>query len=89
MMVRGIPILITMRRIKRKNMHTITLFRDCVSKYPSRPMLINEADGKVWTYSDVESHSNRVANFIHSQGFRKGDCIAYFMENRPEYIAHW
>ena len=37
----------------------------------------------------VEEYSNRVANYFHSLGYKKGDSIAFFMENRPEYIATW
>ena len=37
----------------------------------------------------VEEHSNRVANYFHSLGYKKGDAVAFFMENRPEHIATW
>ena len=37
----------------------------------------------------VEEYSNRVANYFHSLGYKKGDSVAFFMENRPEYIATW
>ena len=37
----------------------------------------------------VEEYSNRVANYFHSLGYIKGDSMAFFMENRPEYIATW
>ncbi len=37
----------------------------------------------------VEEYSNRVANYFMSRGFRKGDTVALFMENRPEYVATW
>ena len=26
---------------------------------------------------------------MYSKGFRKGDAVAFFMENRPEYVASW
>ena len=37
----------------------------------------------------VEEYSNRVANYFISLGYKKGDSVAFFMENRPEYIATW
>ena len=37
----------------------------------------------------MEEYSNRVANYFHSLGYKKGDSVALFMENRPEYIATW
>jgi solute carrier family 27 fatty acid transporter 1/4 len=33
--------------------------------------------------------TNRVANYFASQGYKKGDSIALFMENKPEYICVW
>ena len=41
------------------------------------------------SFCQVEEYSNRVANYFHSLGYKKGDSIAFFMENRPEYIATW
>ena len=37
----------------------------------------------------MEEYSNRVANYFLSLGYVKGDSVAFFMENRPEYIATW
>jgi len=37
----------------------------------------------------VEDYSNRVCDVFRGRGFRKGDVVALFMENRPEYVATW
>ncbi len=37
----------------------------------------------------METYSNRIANYMIEKGFRKGDSVALFMENRPEYVATW
>lgn len=37
----------------------------------------------------METYSNRIANFFLSRGYSKGDTVALFMENRPEYVATW
>ena len=37
----------------------------------------------------METYSNRVANYFLSQGYAKGDSVALFMENRPEYVGLW
>ena len=31
----------------------------------------------------------RVANFFLSEGFVKGDSVAVFMANRPEFVCVW
>ena len=47
------------------------------------------AQDETWTFGQVEEYSNRVANYFLSLRFQKGDCVAIFMENRPEYVATW
>ena len=37
----------------------------------------------------METYSNRVANYFLSRGYAKGDSVALFMENRPEYVGLW
>ena len=37
----------------------------------------------------VEDYSNKVANYFSAQGYKKGDSVALFMENRPEYVCLW
>ena len=39
----------------------------------------------------MESLSNRIANYFLQRGYKKGDAVALFMENRPgkgTYINH-
>lgn len=37
----------------------------------------------------METYSNRVANYFLSRGYAKGDAVALFMENRPQYVGLW
>lgn len=37
----------------------------------------------------MEAHSNRIANYFLQRGYQKGESVALFMENRPEYVATW
>lgn len=69
------------------NMATPHLFRKVAKKHPDKVCFIFE--GEKWTYQQVEEFSNRVANYFAAQGFQKGDEVALFMENRPEYACIW
>jgi len=40
------------------------------------------------TYKELNEAANRVANYLANKGFGKGDTIALFMENRPEYLIY-
>jgi len=37
----------------------------------------------------VDEMSNRVANYFAAKGYKKGDCVALFLENRPMYVCIW
>lgn len=46
-------------------------------------------EGQDITYADFEARANRFAHWGQSVGLKKGDTVALFMENRPDYIAFW
>lgn len=33
--------------------------------------------------------SNRIAHVFDEAGFKRGETVALFMENRPEYVGIW
>ena len=37
----------------------------------------------------VEDYSNMVANYFLGRGYKKGDSVALFMINRPEWVITW
>lgn len=46
--------------------------------------------GRAVTYRELDESSDRVANALAGMGIRKGDRVALFMENCPQYvIAHY
>lgn len=60
---------------------------DTVDHFPERTFIV--FDGKESTYADFEREANRFANWGLSIGLKPGDCVALFMDNRPEYVAFW
>jgi len=46
-------------------------------------------DGVETRYSDLEARANRFAHWAIAQGLGAGDCVALFMENRPDFVAFW
>ncbi|RNA44931.1 long-chain fatty acid transport 4 [Brachionus plicatilis] len=46
---------------------------------------------KISYFFKLEDYSNRVAKLFSSApfGYKKGDCVAIFMENRPEFVGLW
>lgn len=37
----------------------------------------------------MEEYSNKIANIFRSHGYKKGDTVALFMENKPEFVCMW
>jgi len=42
-------------------------------------------EGQSWTFSQVRSDANRIANFLASRGIKKGDRVAVFLPNTPHF----
>ncbi len=60
---------------------------DAIDDHSDRTFISFE--GKDMTYADFEARANRFAHWGQSVGLKKGDTVALFMENRPDYIAFW
>lgn len=86
-LVRYIKIIKDVRRLDRGNSSLGEVFIEHVKKHPNKPCIIS--DGNVWTFQQINVYSNQLANFLHNQNYKKGDAIALFMENRPEFVASW
>ena len=50
---RGVWIYIKMLYIKHSGSNAITALRGLVKKYPNKPMFINQANEKSWSYTEV------------------------------------
>lgn len=72
---------------QRKDLTLGEIFLQNVQKHPNKVCFIFE--DTQWTFAQVEEYSNKVANVFKSHGYRKGDAVALFMENKPEFIAIW
>uniref|UniRef100_A0AAQ5ZF71 long-chain-fatty-acid--CoA ligase n=1 Tax=Amphiprion ocellaris TaxID=80972 RepID=A0AAQ5ZF71_AMPOC len=76
------------RHLKEKN--TIPkIFAETVERYGDKTALIFEGTGEKWTFQQLDEYSNRVANLLLERGFREGDVVAIFMENRSQYVGLW
>lgn len=63
------------------------MFAATVKRIPDKVMFFFEDE--VWSFKDVEEHSNRVARFFMERGLKKGESVAIFMENRPTFVTIW
>jgi long-chain acyl-CoA synthetase len=53
---------------------------------PDQTFLVNEADGRVYTYRGFDAAVNRAARMLFEQGVRRGDVVSLLMPNGAEYV---
>ncbi|MEA2838962.1 MAG: fatty-acyl-CoA synthase [Methylobacteriaceae bacterium] len=71
--------------------HPDRTFRDMAeelaAKHGSNVALVS--DRERFTYAEWNGRANRYARWMRAQRLRKGDAVALFMPNRPDYICIW
>jgi fatty-acyl-CoA synthase len=48
-----------------------------------------EFEGRKITFGEFDARANQYANWGRSLGLMRDDCVALFLDNRPDYIAFW
>ncbi|KAJ8921036.1 hypothetical protein NQ315_015832, partial [Exocentrus adspersus] len=82
-----IRLLIEVKSFQRKDVTLADIFRQNVKRHPNKPCILFE--DQAWTFAQVEEYSNRIANLFKSHGYKKGDRVALFLENKPEFVCTW
>lgn len=62
----------------------IGIFERTLKLHANKIMLVFE--GQSYTYADVDKISNRIANFLLSQGIKNNDVIVLVISNSPQFI---
>ncbi|KAL8042838.1 hypothetical protein ABFX02_09G078000 [Erythranthe guttata] len=57
-----------------------------ISKFSTRPCLINGATNEVLTYEEVELTARKVATGLSKLGIQQGDTIMLLLPNCPEFV---
>jgi len=76
----GVP-----REISGYEKPVYSILDEAAAKYPNNVFTIFN-DG-TRTYAQVKDTADRVANFLASKGIKKGDRVAIFLPNLPQYPA--
>ncbi|XP_011494911.1 PREDICTED: long-chain fatty acid transport protein 4-like [Ceratosolen solmsi marchali] len=75
------------RQFMKNDSTVMKLFKERARSYPNKQCFIYE--DRVWTNADIDKYSNRIASVFKNAGYVKGNAVALFMSNKPEYIATW
>ncbi|HEX9259766.1 MAG TPA: AMP-binding protein, partial [Acidimicrobiales bacterium] len=60
--------------------------RDHALAHPDKPAIIMEPSGDVITFAELEARANRLAHLFRSRGLKRGDHVAFLLENNPRYL---
>lgn len=80
---------LNVRRHLRQRNTIPKIFAESVKRHGDKTALIFEGTGEAWTFRQLDTYSNRVANLLLQRGFKEGDVVALFMENRSQYVGLW
>ena len=53
---------------------------------PHKAAVIDASSGEALTFGELDARSNRLAQWLHAQGLRRGDHIAVVLENHLRYF---
>lgn len=65
------------------------IFAEISTRFPDR-ICLQIKKGSIWerwTYGQIEAFSLKIGAFLIKEGFKKGDCAAICIENRPEWAV--
>ena len=82
-----LKLMVLVKKAEWRNWTVPKMFSETAARMPDKVMI--HFEGRPWTFKDMDEYSNRVANVFLADGFGKGDVVAVFMENRPEFVATW
>ncbi|WP_328418470.1 AMP-binding protein [Micromonospora sp. NBC_00389] len=60
---------------------------EAVAENPDAPLLLWEDE--VVSYAEFDAHVNRAAHMWHGLGVRRGDRVAFMVDNKPEFLYAW
>lgn len=72
---------------KTEDFTVADVWAESVAKWASNTFVIFE--DRSMSFLEVDMLSNQLAHWLLAKGIKKGDVVALFMENKPEFIAWW
>lgn len=78
-------LLMSLKRHRANHTTAADLFTRNVARHPDKTAIIFEDE--TWSFKALDEFANRVGNHFRAAGLQKGDTVALFMENCPEYLG--
>ncbi|KAB8220654.1 hypothetical protein BDV33DRAFT_92085 [Aspergillus novoparasiticus] len=75
------------RAVSQKKGNIWFFFKETAARYPD--MVCIWTRERSYTYRETLAFSNQYAHFFLSKGVKKGDLVAFYLQNRAEFIFAW
>ena len=76
----------SVKSFERNKTYISDRFQETARKYPSKVAILFQE--RKMTFKELDELSNRIANMLRTTtSLQRGDSMAIFMENCPEYVA--
>jgi len=72
--------------VETREAWTIKEVVENTAKFGDEIYLIDAVTGKHYSYEESNTEANKIANSLMSLGLSKGDRVALYMRNKPEYV---
>src|SRR5215469_17785401 len=80
--------LLLLARIKPDSRRTIVdIVEHRARATPDAPVIYYLDD--IMSYAALNARANAYGHWALAQGLKRGDCVALFMENRPDFLCCW
>ncbi len=66
-------------------MNLIDLFQNALKGQAAKPAI--QFEGRIVTFGEIDTHSNRIAHLFRRIGLERGDRVAFYLHNSLELIA--
>jgi len=86
-LVKLVRLVFHIKMAERANLSVPRMFENSARRYPENVLFYYKDEE--WTFKDIEEYSNRIADFFLRAGYVKGDSVAVFMGNKPQFVGVW
>ncbi|XP_050307083.1 long-chain fatty acid transport protein 4 isoform X2 [Anthonomus grandis grandis] len=86
-LIKYIKCQIQVKYLQGQDLPLYQIFQQNVRKHPHKPAILFE--DQEWTFMQIDEYSNKIANIFKSHGYKKGDIVALYLENKPEFVCIW
>ncbi|CAD7945061.1 unnamed protein product [Amoebophrya sp. A25] len=85
--MRAAPMFLQLVRAQAKEWTLTDVWQEAVARHGEKTAVVFE--NRRLSFLDMERTVVQMARWLQGKGIQKGDCVAIYLENKPEFICWW